>query len=235
MGLCLFREQTLCIVSVARTLAVLLVCILHGDLLALHVLAVHVGDGSIRGVEVGVGNEAVALGQSEIVARNLGGADELPETQECVVQRALVDLVVQVADEQLCAHLDALCLVCRGLVHADRIVVQTRAVEDGDDVFGVAFGRELDEAEALVFAVDAVDGHVDGAHAAKVVHELGQERLCDILVDVADVDGGFLVLLPAWVSKYAALGESQDLPVARGGACHDEDGLFGGLLAGQGW
>lgn len=105
--------------------------------------------------------------------------------------------MVEVADEQLGADLDTLCFVCRGLVHADGIVVEARAVENGDDVLGVALGRELDEAEALVLAVDAVDRHVDGAHAAVVVHELRQELLRHILVDIADVDGGFLVLFPA--------------------------------------
>jgi hypothetical protein len=198
MRLCLFREQTLCIVSVARALSIFLVRVLHGYLLALHVLAVHVRDGCIRGIKVGVGHETVAFGHVHFVARNLGSVDKLSKTQERVVQRSLVDLGVQIADEQLCADLDALCLVRRGLVHAYRVVVEARAVEDVDDVLGVGLGRKLDEAEALVLAVDAVDGHVDGAHAAMVVHELGQELLRDIFVDVADVDGGFLVLFPAW-------------------------------------
>ena len=69
-------------------------------------------------------------------------------------------------------------------------------VENGNDIVGVSLGCEFDEAEALVLAVHAVDGHVEGAHSAVVVHELGEELLGDIFVDVSDVDGGFLVLFP---------------------------------------
>lgn len=54
VGLCLFCEQTLCVVAVARALSILLVGILHGYLLALHVLAMHIRDGCVRGIEVGV-------------------------------------------------------------------------------------------------------------------------------------------------------------------------------------
>ena len=230
VGLCLFREQTLCVVTVAGALAVLLVGVLHRDLLAHHVLAVHVRDGGVRGVEVGVGHEAVALGHVELVAGDLGGADELAEAQEGVVEGTLVDHGVQVANEQFGADLHALSLVCRCLVHADCRVEETRAVEDGDDIIGVVFGCELDEAEALVLAVDAVDGHVDGAHAAVVVHELGEELLGDIFVNVTDVDGRLLVLLPGVelaVRLGYAGGTVQCSPVTRGRACH------GGIARGR--
>lgn len=196
VGLRLLGQHALCFVAVAGSLAVFLVGVLHGDLLAHHVLAVHVRDGGIRGVEVGVGNKAVPLRDVEFIAGDLGGGDELAEAQEGVVEGALVDHGVEVADEELGADLDVLGFVGRGLVHADGGVEEAGAVEDGDDIVGVVLGCELDEAEALVLAVDAVDRHVDGAHAAVVVHELGEELLGDIFVDIADVDGRLLVLFP---------------------------------------
>jgi hypothetical protein len=56
---------------------------------------------------------------------------------------------------------------------------------------------ELDEAEALVLAVHAVDGHVDIAHSSSVEHQLMEDAGCDALMKVSDVYGSFLVLFPA--------------------------------------
>jgi hypothetical protein len=71
MSFGLLRKHALCFVSVALALPVLLVCILHRDLFVYHVLSVHVGDGGIRGLEVAEGDEAVALGDANVVARDL--------------------------------------------------------------------------------------------------------------------------------------------------------------------
>ena len=197
MCLGLFREHAFCFVSVALALSVLLVRVLNGDLLAHHVLAVHAGNGCIRRVEVAKGDEAVALGQAVFVAGHLGGHCEGAELAKGVVKRLLVDHCVEVADKQLGANVDVLLLVCRRLVHPYPAAVQTDVVHDLGRVVGLGLGVELDEAKALVLAVDAVDGHVDVSHAAGVEHQLVQDAGRDALMEVAHVHGGFLVLFPA--------------------------------------
>lgn len=131
------------------------------------------------------------------VARNLWRLSELSKLAKGVVQRLFVDHGVEVADEQLGANLDALLLVCRRLVHAHSAAVQGDVVHDLGGVVGLGLGVELDEAKALVLAVDAVDGHVDISYAAGVEHQLVEEAGRDALMEVSDVDGGFLVLFPA--------------------------------------
>lgn len=197
VGLGLLREHALGLVAVALALAVLLVGVLDRDLLAHHVLAVHAGNGRVRRVKVAKGDEAVALGQAVFVAGNLGGDRQRAELAKRVVERLLVDHGVEVADEQLCANLDVLLLVGRGLVHTDAAAVQTDVVHDLGGVVGLGLGVELDEAKALVLAVDAVDGHVDVAHAAGVEHQLVEDAGGDALMEVSDVDGSLLVLFPA--------------------------------------
>lgn len=212
VGLGLLRKHALGLVAVALALAVLLVGVLDRDLLAHHVLAVHAGNGGVRRVEVAVGDEAVALAHVVLVACNLGRLCQLAELAKRVVERLLVDHGVEVADEQLGANLDVLLLVGRRLVHAHTAAVQRDVVHDLGRVVGLGLGVELDEAEALVLAVDAVDGHVDVAHAARVEHQLVEEPRRDALMEVADVDGGFLVLLPVarehvlcwWAGRVAA-------------------------------
>jgi hypothetical protein len=196
MSFRLLCKQALRLVSVALALAVLLVRILHRDLLVHHILAVHVLDGIVRSLKVGVRHESIALGQHVLVPRDLGGTRELAEADEGVVQRPLVYHLVQVSDEELGANFNGLLLVGRGLVHSDLAPVQASPVEYVDCIIGVLLGCEFDEAKALVLAVYAVDGHVESSHATMVVHELGEQLLGDIFVDVADVDGGFLVLFP---------------------------------------
>jgi hypothetical protein len=64
-------EFALGIVAVALALAVLLVRVLDRDGLVHQVLAVHVLDRLVRGLEVGEGYKAVALGQIAVVPRDL--------------------------------------------------------------------------------------------------------------------------------------------------------------------
>jgi hypothetical protein len=113
--LCLGGEHALSDVAMAFALAVLLVGILHADVLVHEVLAVHVGDGVVGGLEGGVGDEAVALGEPGLVAGDLWRLDERAEARECVVEGLLVDEGVQVADEELSSDFDGLLLVCGGL------------------------------------------------------------------------------------------------------------------------
>jgi hypothetical protein len=204
MSFRLLRKQTLRLVSVTLALAVLLVRILHRNLLVHHVLVVHVLDGVVRGLEVGVRHKSIALGQHLFVPCDLGRTRELTKADERVVQRPLVHHLVQVSDEELGTDFDVLLLVSGGLVHTDLAPVEAGPVEYIDSVISVLLGCEFDEAKALVLAVYAVDGHVEGSDAAVVVHELGEQLLGNIFVDVADVDGGFLVLFPIVMIRYFA-------------------------------
>ena len=64
-------QGTLCGISVAFSLAVLLEGVLDSDFLVHEVLAVHVCNGIVRGFEGGERNESVALCEIGVVAGNL--------------------------------------------------------------------------------------------------------------------------------------------------------------------
>lgn len=87
-------------------------------------------------------------------------------------------------------------LISRSLVDTDRLAPEADLVHDFGGIVGVLFADELDEAEALVCLGDAVFGQVDVDDAAGLEHEFPYELVGDALVEVADVDGGFLVLFP---------------------------------------
>ena len=71
MGFGLLREHALSFITVALAFSVLLVCILNHDFFVHHVLAVHVGDGGVSRFEIAEGDEAIALGDTDVIARNL--------------------------------------------------------------------------------------------------------------------------------------------------------------------
>lgn len=108
----LASQHPLRLITVSLALAVLLVGVLHRDLLVREVLPVHVRNRVVGGFERGVRDEAVALGETGLVARDLGRCLEGPEAGEGVVERLLVDEEVQAADEELGAYFDWFLLVC---------------------------------------------------------------------------------------------------------------------------
>lgn len=64
-------QHSLGLVTMSFSLAILLVGILYRDLFVHEVLATHVGDRSIRRLEITKGHESVALGQVVVISRNL--------------------------------------------------------------------------------------------------------------------------------------------------------------------
>lgn len=116
MFLGLGREHALSLITVALALAVLLVGVLHADVLVHKILPIHIGNGVVGSFEVAIGDEAIALGQSLIAARNLGWSNERAEARESVIEGLFVDEGVEVTDEELSAHFGGLLLVCGGLV-----------------------------------------------------------------------------------------------------------------------
>lgn len=185
------------LVTVPVSLAVLFESVLHRNLLAEDVLSVQVGNCGITAVEVAVTDKAESLARTAVFPGHLGDAQQRSKAAERIVQNLLVDHGVQVSDEQLGAHLGGPLLVGAGLVDAQGLAVELDAVHDIGRVLGVGGGAELDEAEALVGLGDAIARHVDVVDGAHLEHDFVDHGGGCALVDVADIDGGLFVLLPA--------------------------------------
>ena len=71
MGFGLGGEHALGLVAVALAFAVLFVGVLDGDFFVHEILAIHVGNGIVGGLEIGEGDETVAFGEVGFVAGNL--------------------------------------------------------------------------------------------------------------------------------------------------------------------
>ena len=108
-GLC--GEHALGLVAMSLAFAVLFVRILYRYFLVHEVLAVHICNGVVRSFEVGIGDEAVAFGESGLVAGYLWLRNQGAEAAEGVVENALVHHRVEIANEKLCADFDRLGLV----------------------------------------------------------------------------------------------------------------------------
>lgn len=64
-------QSSFSFITMALTFAVFLVCILHRDFLVHQILAVHIRDGSIRGLKVGKRDESISFREVRLVTRNL--------------------------------------------------------------------------------------------------------------------------------------------------------------------
>lgn len=179
------------------SLAVLFESVLHRNLLAEHVLSVQVDNRSITALEVAVTDKAESLARTAIFPGHLGDAQQRSKAAKSIVQDLLVDLGVQISDEELGANLGGPLLVGAGLVDAEGLAVELDAVHDVGSVLGVGGGAELDEAKALVGLGDAIARHVDVVDGAHLEHDFVDHGGGCALVNVADVDGGLFVLLPA--------------------------------------
>ena len=149
----------------AFAFAILLVGILYTDLLIHEVLSAHVRDCIVGGLEVGVGDEAVAFGEVGLVASDLRLSNECAEAAEGVVEHTFVDHRVKVAHEELGAYLDRFLLVGGGLVDTNGLAEKAHLVHDSSSVVSVLFREELNEAIALVGLGDSVFGQVNVCYA----------------------------------------------------------------------
>ena len=135
--------------AVALALGVLLEGVGHGDRPVTQVLAVHGLNGGVRGVKAGEIDEGVALGVPCIrVPHDLRRLQDDAEGTERVIEELLVDLRVQVADEDVGAHVQVL-VVRRGLVDPDGLAVELDHVHDLYGVVGVFLAEELHKAVAF--------------------------------------------------------------------------------------
>lgn len=119
-----------------------------------------------------------------------------------IVERLLVHHGVEVTDEQLGADFDIPLLVRGCLVNAYAGAIESDVVHDLGRIVGLFLGMVFDEAEALMLAVDTIDGHVDITHAASVEHQLMENAGRDALMEVTAIDRGFLVLFPGGCCQY---------------------------------
>lgn len=87
-------------------------------------------------------------------------------------------------------------LVGASLVDADGLSVEANLVHNLGRIVGLFLAHELDEAVALVRLRNAVLGQMDILDAAGLEHELPHETVGYALIEIADVHGRFLVLLP---------------------------------------
>lgn len=88
------------------------------------------------------------------------------------------------------------------LVHADGLPIQPHLVHDARGIFSILLADEFHKAIALVALCNSVLGQVDVHDTPSLQHELPYQAVRYPLVDVADVDGGFLILLPSFLLAY---------------------------------
>lgn len=189
-------KLSLGVVTVPLALPVLLVRVLYGNLLAQQVLAIHCFPRRIRSLEGVVGHETIALGNIVLVTDDGRWRHQGSELREGIEQDLLVYLLIQIVDEQLGANVSGLLLVGACFVDADGLLVQADAVEDLGGIVGALRGVKLDETITLMCTRHTIHGHVDVVHGAHLGHELPEVGLADALVEIADIDGGVLILLP---------------------------------------
>lgn len=186
----LSRQQTFRRRTVSFALGILLERVRNGNRSIAEVLSVHGIHGRVRRLEAGKVDERKALGIARLrIAHNLRRLQNHAERRERVVQQLLVHLRVQISDEDVRTHVQVL-LMGRSLVHADRLAVQLDHVHNLDRIVGVLLAEELHEAVTLVHLRDTVLGHVHVHDGPGLDKHLPQQRLRDLVVEAAHVDGG---------------------------------------------
>ena len=201
MFLRLSRECTLGGIAVSVSFAVFFVGVLHADFAVHEVLAVHISDSVVGGVEGGVGDEAVVFAEVGVVAGDFGGRDEGAEAREGFVEGFFVHHCVQASDVELGAYAGSFAagadaaLVCACFVDADGFAVEADLVHDFAGVVCVVFAREFYESVALVGLRYAVFGEVDVDDGARLEHQFPDEGIGAAFVEVADVEGAVFVLV----------------------------------------
>lgn len=196
MFLPLRSQLSLGLITVSLALSILFVRILHSDLLTEQILSIHHFSRRVRGFKGVIRYEAIPLRDIILVANDRRWRHQRSELGERIEQDLFVNLLVQVVHEQLGANVCGFLFVGARFVDADGLLVQANPVEDLGSVVGALRGVELYEAVALVCTRHTIHGHVDIIHGAHLGHQLPEIGLADALIEVADVDGRVLVLLP---------------------------------------
>jgi len=190
---------------VPLTLGVLLKGVRDRNGFVAQVLPIHSLDGSVRRVETGVVDECKSLRIACFwVSLNFGRGQDHPEGRECVVEKFFVHFWIEIADEDVCSHVEVL-LVSGRLVDTDRLPVHLDHVHDFDGVVSVLFSQELHETVALVHEGDPVLGHVNIDHRSGLNEKLPYQGLIHFLVKTTNVDGSVLIPLRYRSRRHAGL------------------------------
>lgn len=140
------RQESLGGRAVPLAFGVLLEGVGHRDGPVAEVLAVHGLNGGVRRVKTGEIDERVALGVSRVrVSHDLWRLEDDAKGTEGVVEELLVDLGVQVADEDVCAHVEVL-VVRRRFVHSNWLAVKLDHIHDFYGIICILFTEELHKA-----------------------------------------------------------------------------------------
>lgn len=184
----LCRQQALCGRSVPFAFRILLERVRNRYGAIAKVLSVHGIHGRIRRFEAGEVYESKSLRVARLrIAHNLWRLQDHSEGGERVVQQLLVHLQIQVADENVRPHIQAL-LVGGSLVHTDRFAVQLDHVHDFDRIVGVFLAQKLDEPVTLVHLCDTILRHVHVHHGSALNEQFPKQRLRNLIVQSTNVN-----------------------------------------------
>jgi hypothetical protein len=130
----------------------------------------------------------------------LWSRSQATKTTKSLKQDTLINHVVQISNKQLSANIQRLLLVCRSLVDTNGLAPQANLVHDFGSIVGIFLANKLDKTKALVSLGNAIFGKVDVDNATGLQHQFPDQLVGHALVEVADVDGGLLVLFPVFSS-----------------------------------
>lgn len=156
----LCRQESLCGRAVSFSFGILLEGVGHRDGSVTEVLPVHGLDGGIRRIEACEVDESVTLGVARVwVSHDLRRLEDHAKGTERVVEQFLVYLRVQIADEDVSAHIQVF-VVRRGLINSNWFAIKLNHIHDFNGIVGILFTEELHEAITLMLSSDPVFGHV---------------------------------------------------------------------------
>ena len=176
------------------------------DLLAVEEHAVHLGHRERGGVLRLVVHEAVAARAALVVGRDLARED-VAEGGEGVVERLVVDRLVEVLDEDVARARLAERRVAVAPHDAARLRLDQRVVHRLERALGVDDRVEVDVRVAERAARHRVAAHADRRDGADGVEELEEEGLGHLVVEVTDVEGSGGVCVHGYVFFSAEGGE----------------------------
>ena len=175
------------------------------DLLAVEEHPVHLGHRERGGVLRLVVHEAVAARAALVVGRHLARED-VAEGGEGVVERLVVDRLVEVLDEDVARPRLAERRVAVAPHDAARLRLDQRVVHRLERALGVDDRVEVDVRVAERAARHRVAAHADRRDGADGVEELEEEGLGHLVVEVTDVEGSGGVCVHGYVFFSAAEG-----------------------------
>lgn len=136
------------------------------------VLPVHGLNGRVGCLEARKIDESVALGIARLhVSHDLWCLENYPKGTECVVEKLLIYLWVQVPDEDVGSDIEVL-LMGRGLVDSDWLAIQLDHVEYLDGIISILLPHELHKAIPLVRLCHPVLRHVGVYYRTRLQKEL---------------------------------------------------------------